>query len=118
MSFYSGLQATASRILKDKGQEVTFTHTTPGSFDPILGEDVGPTTSLIVGFGVALDYNNSEVDGTIVQSGDIRFILENVIVAPVNGDTVPIDSKVHRVMNIKPTSPAGIPVIYEVQLRK
>ena len=117
MSFYTGLQAVAANLLASKGQLLTFSRDTETAFSPGEGEgQYNPST--YTGNGVALNYNKGEVDGTIVLKSDIKLILEATTTAPVNGDKVTIDNIVYRVMSVKPTSPAGIVVIYEIQLRK
>jgi len=116
MTFYTDLAAVALRLLTDKGQQVTFSRETTSSFDPGTGINT-TTTSTITGYGAAFDYNKSEIDGTIVVKGDIRFLFEAGS-APQQDDTVTIDSIGYRVMDVKKTSPAGTDVLYECQLRK
>jgi len=117
MSFYSNLKSVASRILKDKGQNVTFTQETETGFNPATGVKT-KTTSTFTGYGAAFDYKRMEIDGELVQKGDIRFLMEATTVIPVPGNTTVIDSIAYRVMAVKITSPAGTAVIYEVQLRR
>ncbi len=117
-NFYAGLAATASRLLLSKGQSVTFTRISGGVKNPATGETTGQTTSNYTGNGAAFDYNSSEIDGETIQTGDIRLILEAVATTPLIDDTCPIDSVGYRVMSVKATSPAGTPVIYELQLRR
>ena len=117
MGLYSGLQTVAANLIASKGQLLTFNRDTETAFNPGPGE-VTSTPSTYTGNGVALNYNKSEIDGTVVIKGDIKLILEATTTAPIIGDRVTIDSIIYRVMNIKPTSPAGIVVIYEIQLRK
>jgi len=116
-SFYSDLAATALRLLIDKGQQVTFTHLTTTVFDPVLGVRTS-SSSTFTAYGAAFDYNKNEIDGTLVQRGDVRFLMEASATEPVLGDTVPVNGITYRVMNVKPTSPGGVVVIYELQLRK
>jgi hypothetical protein len=116
MTFYSDLAAVATRLLTDKGQQVTFSRETSTGFDPEAGINT-TTTSTITGYGAAFDYNSSEIDGTIVVKGDIRFLFEAGS-APQQDDVVTIDSIIYRVMAVKTTSPAGTAVLYECQLRK
>jgi len=117
MSFYGNLAAVATKLLTDKGQSVVFTRKTTLIFDPVKGRN-NVTTSTFSGYGAAFDYNRSEIDGELVQRGDIRFLMEAITTAPALGDTCVIDSVTYRVMNVKPTSPGGTVVMYEVQLRK
>ena len=116
--FYDSMAATASRLLAEFGQSVTFTHPVTSSFDPVTGIETPGTPVSIPGYGAAFDYMHTEIDGTIIQKGDIRFLFESTTVAPVIGDTVTIDSVVYRVMDSKPTKPAGTTVLQELQLRK
>ena len=117
MSFYTGLQSVAANLLASKGQLLTFNRDTETAFDAGAGEgQYDPST--YTGNGVALNYNKSEIDGTIVVKGDIKLILEATTTVPLTGDRVTIDGVIYRMMPIKPTSPAGTVVIYEIQLRK
>lgn len=116
--FYTNLAATASRLLTDKGQSVTFVHPVDGSFDPATGITTPGVPTNITGYGAAFDYKNTEIDGTIIQRGDIRFLFESTATIPVIGDTITLDTVEYRVMDVKPTQPAGTNVLTEAQLRK
>lgn len=118
MSFYSGLAATAAKLLAEKGQTISFSRQTGGSFDPALGAESGASTTTFTGNGAAFGYNNAEIDGTVVQRGDVRLIVESTATVPEQDDECTVDSVVYRVMAVEPISPAGITVINKVQLRK
>lgn len=118
MSFYSNLAATASRLLASKGQSVTFSREVSGTLDPVTGIISGATTTTFSGNGAAFDYNNSEIDGTVIKSGDIRLLVEALSTEPEQGDKCTVNSIDYRVMDVSPTNPAGTVVMYEVQLRK
>lgn len=116
-NFYDNLKSVASKLLQDKGQQLTFTRAGSAAFDPVTGGNT-KSESTYTGYGAAFDYNKAEIDGVVVQRGDIRLILEATATEPENDDTVSIDSESYRVMNVKKTSPAGTVVAYELQLRK
>jgi len=116
-TFYSDLAAVATRLLTDKGQQVTFSRETSTGFDPETGINT-TNTSTFTGYGASFNYNSSEIDGTIVVKGDIRFVVEAMTTAPDSGDTVTVDSLIYRVMDVKKVSPAGTVVLYECRLRK
>ena len=118
MSFYESLKNTASKLLKDKGQLVTFTRKVTAGFDPVTGIDTPASSTTFTGYGAAFDYNSSQIDGTLIKAGDIRFLFEATDTAPLEEDTTVIDSVIYVVKNVKKTSPAGTVVMYEVQLRK
>ena len=117
MSFYGNMAATALRLLTSFGQAVVFTRPTGDTFDPPTGSYSGGTTTTITGVGSAFDYEKGEIDGTIVQKGDIRLIFEASTVAPAQNDNCAIDSINYRVMSVEPLSPGGTNVIFTVQLR-
>jgi len=116
--FYTNLKNVALRLLTSKGQSLTFTRPVTSSFNPATGVDTPATPITYSGYGAALNYNKSEIDGDLIQIGDIRLLLEATSTAVEMGDPVPIDSITYRVMNIRPLSPAGTVVAYELQLRK
>lgn len=115
--FYTGLAATATRLLTSKGKVVTFTRYTSTDFDPAQGINT-TTTSTFTGNGAAFGYKSGEIDGTVVIKGDIRLIVDAMTTPPLIEDNVTIDSLIYRVMNVEKVNPAGTPVIYKVQLRK
>lgn len=115
--FYGDMAAVANRLLTDKGQLVVFTRITTNFFNPTTGinETIASTFS---GYGAAFDYNQAKIDGTMIKRGDIRLLLEAVTTEPKQDDKATIDGDDYLVMNVKPLSPAGTVVTYEVQLRK
>ena len=117
-SFYSDLANVATRLLTDKGQQVTVTRPVTSSHNPATGVVTSGTSTTFTGFGAAFNYNKSEVDGTLVQHGDIRFMIDASGGLPEINDLVTIDSDSYRVMSVINTSPAGTSVKYELQLRK
>lgn len=116
--FYSGLAAVATRLLDTYGQTVTFSRETGGSFDPVLGVYSGQSTSTFTGSGAAFDFNRSEIDGEIIQRGDIRLMLEAVDTKPIIGDACTVNGVDYRVMSVMESSPGGTVTHYELQLRK
>ena len=116
--FYAVLATVAANLIKAKGQVVTFSRSTGGTFDPVLGGTTGATTTTFTANAAAFDYANKEIDGTIVQAGDVRLIAETTATVPAVDDICTVNSIVYRVMNVSPVSPAGITVINKVQLRK
>ena len=116
-NFYSNLASVASRLLSSYGQSVTFSRETSTGFDPVTGTDT-TTASSFSGNGAIFAYNANEVDGEVVQSTDMRLMLEAVDTTPLIGDTCTVDSTDYRVMFVRETSPAGTVTHYELQLRK
>jgi hypothetical protein len=116
MSFYARMAATARKLLISRGQPIVFTRTA-ATFDPATGTNSSPVVTQLTGCGVALDYRLDEIDGTAIQMGDVKVLLEPVAGAPAIGDTATINGRAMRVMNVSPLQPAGEVVLYELQLR-
>jgi len=116
-SFYDNLQKTATRLLTSKGQKVTFTRLVETSFNSGTGEK---TTSDFVysGYGAAFDYKASEIDGSVIQRGDIRLMLEKTTLAPKIDDSAKIDTVNYRIMDVIKSSPAGTVTHYTCRLRQ
>lgn len=117
MPFYDDMQAVATSLLTDKGQSLTFGRETSSGFNVPLGVNT-TSSSTYTGYGVSTQYKRPEIDGTNIQIGDIKLILQKTTTVPILGDTVTIDSLIYRVMNVESVSPAGTVVIYKIQLRK
>jgi len=118
MSFYTGLKGTAAKLLKSKGQLVTITISVDASFDHVLGIDTPAADVTFTAYGAAFDYKKRDIDGTLIKAGDIRFLMEAKETEPAIGGNIVIDSVTYRIIDLTPTSPAGVVVMYELQLRK
>lgn len=115
---YSSLQATATRLLTENGQSITLTYQTAEVINPATGVVTTPaTTNTISGYGIATNYDKSEIDGNAIQSSDIRLLISNISTAPGSGWTASVDGKVHRVMDVRQIKPAGTNIMYILQLR-
>ena len=124
MTFYTRLQNTAQKLLKGKGQSLTLTRITAGTYDPATGGMTGATTSTQSAYGAVFDYGAKQIDGTLIKAGDKQLLLSafktdgTALTAPVLGDTVSIGGVVYTLVEpLKTVGPAGITVIYEANLR-
>jgi len=118
MSFnYKAIGGIASKVLKNFGQEATFTRETSTFFDPALGKDQ-TTLSNFTGYGIKENYTKKEIDGSLVRVGDIRFLMEGSDTVPLIGDTCALNGTEYRVMAVDPLEPAVDAVAYTLQLRR
>ena len=118
MSVYSAFKKVAKKQLGVFGVEITFTRTSSSGFDPQTGKNIN-STSTFTGYAMKSNYNNSEIDGTIVKNGDVRLMLERTDIVPVSGDVASVNgSGIYRVMDVRHVAPAEEDVIYYLQLRK
>lgn len=118
MSILTNIQSVAKRMLKDKGEQVTFSRASAGTFDPATGTTSGSTTSTFSGYCHPSPYNTGEIDGTLIQQGDIRLLVESMTSTPQPGDTVTFRAEVYRVMANRPISVQGGDAAHYVQVRK
>jgi hypothetical protein len=88
-----------------------------------MGEDYDPATgTTTINFtstastAVVLAYPQKYIDGTLIQQGDQRVLCDPGVIA-VQGDTFTWQSDDYTVVNVKPVSPAGTVVLYELQVR-
>ena len=130
---YYGTAADTLAALLEYGAAdpgVTLTRTTPGAYDPATSSTAPPVVLTTAGVGLVFDYGlhasgASTHDGTLIQAGDKQCYLAALdaagvaIAAPVKGDkALAPDGVTYGVENVKTLAPAGVPVLYELQLRR
>lgn len=118
MSFdYSKLRATATRLLTDKGLACTLRKKTVGAYNPATGSVTTATTDYAI-VGVLLNYSKSLINDTdsLIQVNDRKAIIQGDI-APDTDDEFIFNGTIYRIISVKITNPAGLAVIYELQLR-
>ena len=99
-------------------------HRTVGAvFNGGEGKYVGGTPLSVNTFALIKQYKMSEVDGTVIQRGDLKvmvsaqpFFLAGLV--PETGDLVDMAGQTLRVMNSTALSPGGVDIFYWLQLRK
>lgn len=124
MSFYARLQKTANKLIKDKGQSITLTHVTPGTYNPATG-GVTNTTSTQAVYGAIIEWETRHIDGNLIKATDKRLLISpfktdgTALTAPVLGDTVTdAAGVVYTLVNpLKTTAPAGTTVLFDCNLR-
>lgn len=110
---YQKTKRTADRLIQRFGAPLTYTRSTGETFDP----QTGTTTSTEESFvreTAWLDYDNDEIDGTIVQRGDARLVVQGELKVD---DTVTRNGETWRVLRASPLEPAGVIVFTEAQVR-
>lgn len=105
------------KVIAKLGEPCTVTSVTQGAFDPATGTVGAGTTTTQSGFAAPDQYNSFEIDGTVVQRGDVKLSLSKLATRPAVGDTVTLDSKTYRIMDVYPARMSGADVIYVVQAR-
>jgi hypothetical protein len=123
MTFYTRLQNTAQKLLKGKGQSLTLTKITAGTYNPSTGGVTGGTTSTQLAYGAVFEYGNKNIDGTLIKVGDKQLLLSafktdgTALTAPVVNDTVTIGGTTYTITQAKSSAPAGTVVLYDCNVR-
>lgn len=123
-AFYNRLAATAKKLLKGKGQAVTITTVTPGTYNPSTGT-ITNSTSTQYGYGAVMNWGVKHIDGALILETDKRLLLSPyntagaALTAPKLGDTVTdaAGTAYTIVSPLKTASPGGTVVLYEANLR-
>lgn len=111
---YTRPRATATRLIERFGQTVTFHRVTTETGD---AWNPTQTTTGYSAKAAVLGYEDSEIDGTMVQAGDRKLYVSVFDIEPTTSDKVVIGAETLRVVNVKPLNPAGTVVFFEVQCR-
>jgi len=113
---YARTRATAERLIAKFGQTGAILRTTTGgpAYDP---ETV--TTDHACQLAV-MEYTDDKIDGTLIMRGDTLLYLSTagLSIEPSTADKVVIGGEEHAIVNVKPLSPAGLVVFWEVQARQ
>lgn len=116
-TFYEDMAATAVELLAEFGAAVTLNRITPGAYDPATGTTVNVSTPY-AGTGAKFDYEQKEIDGTNIRTGDQRvYMAPDLAVTPQTGDTLTIGAQVWQVIASRPLDPAGVVVLHDCQIR-
>lgn len=112
---YARSVQTANRLIDKFGQigAIRRTETSGDPWDPGTSDTDYPCTL------VALDYDQKDVDGTVIKAGDCKVYVAvaGLAIVPTTTDHVIIGGKVYTVIQVKPLSPAGTTVYFDLQCR-
>ena len=126
---YSGLQDTATAMLKNFGTTATLIKAVPGSFDPATGADATAQVHTCEVFAVFVGVSTKYKDKFAIQSGD-----SIALVAPKGGsfvsppahyfpgqEVIPEQNDVidgWTILAVEEVNQAGTVVIYKCHVRK
>jgi hypothetical protein len=124
MSFAQQMQAVATQLLSkfdEREGDDRIMLKRPGArvFDVGLGEYVFGKPTLIPLVGVATNYNESMVDGTAIQAGDVKLVVTSAE-EPTNDDKVILDGTEYSIVLPQPMAYTGKEKVisYNIQIRR
>lgn len=120
MTFYTRAIATVLRLLAKYGAETTLTtpSDTAPTYDPATGiaTPASPTVNTVT--AAVFPYGDKYIDGTLILAGDEQaYISASGITEPKPGSVLVWRSKNYTTVRAKVLGPAGVNVLYELQVR-
>lgn len=115
---YAKAKATADRLIQRFGQSGHLRRI--AATGPAYDRSPGAATDHACRFAV-VDYMATEIDGTRVLATDKKVYLAkgSLTIEPKASDVlVEADSSVYKIVSVAPLSPAGVVVVYELQVRR
>ena len=111
---YTRAAATSARLITKYGRSLSlkteaFTGATPWA------PTVTPTSTTIT--GVVSDYQQKDIDGTLIQAGDKKFVISSAVVPTLAGRIVD-GSLEYSIVSVTEIKPGATAVLYIVQGRK
>lgn len=126
MSLYTELAADAEELIAEFGQQMTFSRTVHGDYDPSAGGSsqttVTWTGNVVVqpaSQGTIESFDVRVVDGTLIES-NLRSLLISAAMerAPEPGDKVAFEGSTWTLLGATPLNPSGTPLIYTATARR
>jgi len=124
MSFAKRMQGVADKLLtkfdeRPAGSRMQLIQQGAAVWDDVLVEMVFPAPVTTEVIGVAVPYSQNLVDGTTIQSGDIKVTITSDV-EPMAADKMSIDGVQYSVISILPYAYTGkdLTMAYAVQLRR
>lgn len=121
MSYYTGFQNLAARMIRDKGVSVTIRRTIPATFDPATGMMGSPAVTDHVVNAIFSAVDIERVDGTNVLFTDLvaKIPAEGLSILPAAATDVIIrGSDTYGIKEVSVIQPADLALLYEVRCGK
>ena len=119
MSLATNNIALARRLLTKYGRAISLTRVTEGVYNVATGATAASSTTNYSAKGYPDGYNSFEADGTLIRLNDTKLWISTPTTGevPEVGDTLVIDSKTLRIMNVGIINAQGVNVLYKLQCR-
>lgn len=112
---YAAMATTARQLLAEFGQTITVTRTTGETIDPVTGAVTPGTDTTYSPKGVLRPFPNNLIDETRITTSDRELILDDTV-EPQMGDVVTVGGENWNIQSIIGTKPAGVDLVWRVQV--
>jgi hypothetical protein len=123
MSFdYSEIAELSAELLSEFGRTITQKRISNGAYNPATSSVVQVTTTRRR-YGALFEFSQQSLSGgqyirgSMVESGDKQLLLDTTYDVELS-DIFTIGTQEYTVVSIAETNPAGMPVLYELHVRK
>ena len=117
---YAEMAALGTELLTEFGQTVTHHNKSIPAYNP-ADSSAAPTNADTSCKGALFDYGKGQTvaaGGGLIQQGDKRLLVEAGKMVPSLEDQFTVNGSRYVVKCIGDVNPAGVPVLYDLQLRK
>lgn len=116
---YASLVDTADSLIQEFGAQATLTKIIKGSYSAATSS-ITTTEETHTIQAVKLSFKQFEVDGEIIKTSDVKFLIssKDLAVTIETGDKITFNSVEFSVQNVMEMAPAGTTVYFKVQARK
>jgi len=117
------MRSASTRLIRDMGKAATLRVPGADTFDPVTGASTPGTPTDYAVHVVEQRYEQSEIDGTLVQANDRRFIVSAIadsgvaLVAPSSAHALIVGSVELAIVAVLPEQPGAVALNYTVQCR-
>ncbi|MBV4477866.1 hypothetical protein [Pseudomonas botevensis] len=121
MAFYDEMAVMALEMITELGQPVIIRATTVGEYDPEAGSAPPDSTKEQTAQGILLDFTGQEFqNNSLIKQGDkkLKIAAQGLEWVPDLLNKVIIQGRTWSIVPpLKEVSPAGTPILYELQVR-
>lgn len=115
---YSSLEASALRLITDKGRDVTLRAVAEGTYNPGTDTISGASESDSIVKMVMRDFTTRELVETMIERGDKEaLVAASGITAPEVNDVI-VDGDEYKILNVQQVAPGDTTILYKLQLRR
>ncbi|HAD5969844.1 TPA_asm: hypothetical protein G1Q02_24095 [Salmonella enterica subsp. enterica serovar Typhimurium] len=114
---YARLKNRGTMMIKKYGYTLSLVRSARSGIDPKTGDRLAEASPQIFTVtGIDQQYKQSEIDGTVIQTGDKKILL-TAETAPEQGDYLTDGASRWNIITITPVKPAREVLLYSLQVR-
>ena len=101
-----------------EGRPCVYSRSAGQTYDASTGGMTAGATNAWAVQALQEEYSAREIDGTVIQRGDAKFMIPGVSPAPLIDDTLTFAGVVWRIVNVNTLQPQGYPLLHTIQGRR